>query len=118
MRRVIVWAAKLAVIGVLAMVGTGTFDDDAGQSDDSAKIQTYKAVFDVAKDGRTQVTETLQVEFPYSKHGIFRFFDTWDAPNPKARLIPTNISVTRDGMVEPWGSHIWPWFSTSERRAR
>ena len=102
MRRVIVWAAKLAVIGVLAMVGTGTFDDDAGQSDDSAKIQTYKAVFDVAKDGRTQVTETLQVEFPYSKHGIFRFFDTWDAPNPKARLIPTNISVTRDGMVEPW----------------
>ncbi|MFN8106615.1 MAG: DUF2207 domain-containing protein [Nocardioidaceae bacterium] len=102
MRRVIVWAAKLAVIGVLAMVGTGTFDDDAGQSDDTANIQTYKAVFDVAKDGRTQVTETLQVEFPYSKHGIFRFFDTWDAPNPKARLIPTNISVTRDGMVEPW----------------
>ncbi|MCO5325175.1 MAG: DUF2207 domain-containing protein [Nocardioidaceae bacterium] len=102
MRRVIVWAAKLAVIGVLAMIGTGTFDDDAGQSDDSAKIQTYKAVFDVAKDGRTQVTETLQVEFPESKHGIFRFFDTWDAPNPKARLIPTNISVTRDGMVEPW----------------
>ncbi len=102
MRRVIVWAAKLAVIGVLAMIGTGTFDDDAGQSDDSAKIQTYKAVFDVAKGGRTQVTETLQVEFPESKHGIFRFFDTWDAPNPKARLIPTNISVTRDGMVEPW----------------
>ena len=102
MRRVIVWAAKLAVIGVLAMVGTGTFDDDAGQSDDTANIQTYKAVFDVAKDGRTQVTETLQVEFPESKHGIFRFFDTWDAPNPKARLIPTNISVTRDGMVEPW----------------
>ena len=102
MRRVIVWAAKLAVIGVLAMIGTGTFDDDAGQSDDTANIQTYKAVFDVAKDGRTQVTETLQVEFPESKHGIFRFFDTWDAPNPKARLIPTNISVTRDGMVEPW----------------
>ncbi|MEZ5161105.1 MAG: DUF2207 domain-containing protein [Marmoricola sp.] len=42
------------------------------------------------------------MEFPESKHGIFRFFDTWDAPNPKARLIPTNISVTRDGMVEPW----------------
>ena len=102
MRRVIVWATKLVVIGVLLLIGTGTFDDDAGQSDDSAKIQTYKAVFDVAKDGRTQVTETLQVEFPESKHGIFRFFDTWDAPNPKARLIPTNISVTRDGMVEPW----------------
>ena len=42
---------------------------------DTATITSYVADSTVAKDGRITVTETLRVNFPDYKHGIFRFFD-------------------------------------------
>ncbi len=46
--------------------------------------------------------ETLTVDFPVSRHGIFRFFDTRDNPGSDSRVIPKDITVSRDGQPEPF----------------
>ena len=57
----------------------------------------------MAENGDLDVTETLTVDFPYyGKHGIFRFWDKVDDNNPHARLIPEDVTVTRDGSPEPF----------------
>ncbi|MDX6232546.1 MAG: hypothetical protein QOH68_1530, partial [Nocardioidaceae bacterium] len=69
---------------------------------DTATISSYDADFVVTKDGRLSATETLQVNFPDFKHGIFRFFDVQDPTDSHVRLVPSNITVTRDGQPEPF----------------
>ena len=68
-----------------------------GVEQDTATITNYVADFTVAKDGRINVTETLQVNFPDYKHGIFRFFDVQDPNDSHVRLVPHDIAVSRDG---------------------
>src|SRR4051794_34884856 len=74
----------------------------SGVEQDTATIDTFVADFTVAKDGRIDITETLQVSFPDYKHGIFRFFDVQDPSDSHVRLIPRGITVTRDGQAEPF----------------
>ncbi len=69
---------------------------------DTATITNYDADFVVTKDGRISVTETLDVNFPDYKHGIFRFFDVQDPSDSHVRLVPRNIQVSRDGQAEPF----------------
>lgn len=73
-----------------------------GTTTDTARITAYQADYTVAKDGRLTATETLQVDFPDFKHGIFRFFDVQDPGDSHVRLVPQDISVTRDGQAEPF----------------
>ena len=73
-----------------------------GVERDTATISDYDADFVVTEDGRITVTETLGVNFPDFKHGIFRFFDVQDPGDSHVRLVPRNISVTRDGQAEPF----------------
>ena len=42
------------------------------------------------------------MNFPDYKHGIFRFFDVQDPDDSHVRLVPRNITVTRDGQPEPF----------------
>lgn len=92
----------LGLVVLAAIVGFGALSIPADVKPDNATISDYKAVFDVGADGDLQVVETLAVDFPSfaDKHGIFRFFDTQDPNFPKHRLIPTDISITRNGEPE------------------
>ncbi|HMY09022.1 MAG TPA: DUF2207 domain-containing protein, partial [Marmoricola sp.] len=66
-------------------------------STDPAVVTNYTAHFEVDDKGALNATETLLVNFPVPKHGIFRFFDRQDPSDPKARLNPQDFSVTVDG---------------------
>ncbi len=69
---------------------------------DTARINSYVADFRVTSTGTIEVTETLRVNFPGYKHGIFRFFDVQDPNDSHVRLVPRDITVTRDGQPEPF----------------
>src|SRR6201990_968347 len=73
-----------------------------GVERDTATINSFVADFTVAKDGRIDITETLLVNFPDYKHGIFRFFDVQDPNDSHVRLTPPGITITRDGQAEPF----------------
>ncbi|MET3962772.1 putative membrane protein YgcG [Marmoricola sp. OAE513] len=92
----------LIVLAAVIAFGAVNIDTSTDEGTDSASITDYKADFTVAKNGDLTAVETLSTNFPASKHGIFRFFDTRDPNVPKNRLIPTDISVTRDGRDEPF----------------
>ncbi|GAA2052045.1 DUF2207 domain-containing protein [Williamsia deligens] len=92
------------VVGLLVAVGamfipllSGAGDDSGSPTTETARIVDYSADFRVAADGRLRATETLDVDFPVSKHGIFRFFDVVDPSDHHVRLVPEDIAVTRDG---------------------
>ncbi|WP_150116573.1 DUF2207 domain-containing protein, partial [Williamsia herbipolensis] len=87
------------IVALAAMFTPVVFasSDDAASGTESATITDYQAQFDVARDGTLRATETLRVDFPLYRHGIFRFFDVVDPNNPDARLVPKDIGVTRDG---------------------
>src|SRR5689334_1828754 len=94
------------VIGLLllvAAIGIGAVNlDTGGYTSETSTITDYRADFTVDADGTLSAVETLTVDFPVSRHGIFRFFDTRDPNFAKNRLIPYDIDVTRDGAPEPF----------------
>ncbi|MEZ5091256.1 DUF2207 domain-containing protein [Nocardioides sp.] len=100
------WLLRLAglvllAIGVLARVAP-TPDRAQTPEYDETTISDYRADFTVDDQGNLSVVERLSVDFPFSgKHGIFRFFDTRDENDLHARRVPEDISVTRDGSIEP-----------------
>jgi hypothetical protein len=101
MRKLVAGIFGLAVLAVI--VGIGAISTPgSGQASETATIRDYTADFTVGDDGDLRVVETLTVYFPVSRHGIFRFFDTLDNPGSKSRVIPRDISVTRDGQPETW----------------
>ena len=72
------WAGRgiaLLLLAGLVLFPAIRWPSLGGLEQDTATINSYVADFTVAKDGRINVTETLQVNFPDYKHGIFRFFD-------------------------------------------
>lgn len=104
MKRLVGTAIGLGVVAVLLCIpaffyGSGSVEP----SYEDTTITNYVADFTVAEDGDLEVTETLTVDFPvYGKHGIFRFWDKIDDNNPHARLVPEDVTVTRDGVDEPF----------------
>ena len=92
----------LVLLGAVIAIG-GIWIDTGGESvTDSARITDYRADFTVDEDGNLSAVETLRVNFPPGKHGIFRFFDQRDPNHDRNRLIPTDIRVARDGQNEPY----------------
>ena len=103
MRRWLVWLVALVILGGLVLFPALTYGRGSGSSDtDVATINDYSAEFTVARDGRLDVVETLQVYYPVYKHGIFRFFDLADPSDDRVRLVPHDVTVTRDGRAEPF----------------
>ncbi|MGL5858358.1 MAG: DUF2207 domain-containing protein [Angustibacter sp.] len=99
------WLLRVVLLGLLAVgiaasvVGSG---DQADAQPEDTTISRYDASFTVSRDGRLDVVEQLDVDFPVTgKHGIFRFFDTRDAADPHARRVPLGVAVLRDGQPEP-----------------
>ena len=104
MKRWLLWLVALVILGGLVLIPALTYGNGSGGSSeaDVARIDDYRAQFTVGKDGGLDVTETLQVNFPVYKHGIFRFFDLADPGDDRVRLVPKRITVTRDGQSEPF----------------
>lgn len=101
MRKLLAGLFGLAVLAVIIGIG-GIAIDTSTSSSETSTITDYTADFTVNADGEMDVVETLTVNFPISRHGIFRFFDTWDNPGTGARNIPKDVEVTRNGSSEPY----------------
>ena len=104
MKRLVGTAIGLGVIAFLLCIPAFFYGDgEVTPNTEDTTITSYVADFDVADNGDLDVTETITVDFPvYGKHGIFRFWDKIDPNNPHARLVPEDVSVTRDGSDEPF----------------
>ncbi|MCW2758513.1 MAG: hypothetical protein JWO46_2259 [Nocardioidaceae bacterium] len=89
-----------AVVLLMFFPALGSGIADSSSSTETAAITNYDAKFVVDKDGTLHAKETLDVNFPLYKHGIFRFFDVKDPSDDKVRLVPSNIKVTRDGQSD------------------
>ncbi|MGK2320373.1 DUF2207 domain-containing protein [Gordonia rhizosphera] len=63
---------------------------------DPVTITDYRATYDVSADGRMAATETITADFPYGRHGIFRFWDVTDATDSSIRYLPQDIHVALD----------------------
>src|SRR5215471_15019795 len=99
------WVGRLIALLVLCGVilfPAITWPSLGGIQSDTATITSYVSNSTVSKDGQMTVTETLQVNFPDYKHGIFRFFDVQDPNDSHVRLVPHDIQVSRDGQAEPF----------------
>jgi hypothetical protein len=99
------FVARVVVLVLLALaiaIGGIHIDTSTGATSESSAITNYRADFDVDEDGDLHAVETLTVDFPVSRHGIFRFFDTWDGGGDDGRLVPRDIEVLRDGQSEPY----------------
>jgi hypothetical protein len=97
MKRVVLTVAGLLAF-VVAVLLPVLVPDTADRTTEDTTITRYVADFTVDADGDLSARETLTVDFPSSgKHGIFRFFDQNDASAPRARRVPHDIAVTRDG---------------------
>lgn len=103
MKLFVVRVVGLFVLAAVIAFGVIRFDTSTAQAEvNSDTITNYKADFTIAPNGQMTAVETLSVRFPSPKHGIFRFFDTWDQNNDGHRLFPYDITVTRDGDPEPF----------------
>jgi uncharacterized membrane protein YgcG len=105
-RRVVIGAVVLTVtaIGLLWPVVGAWMERTADESSgvDTTSITRSVASYDVAADGTLSAVEELTVDFPVSRHGIFRYWDIADPADPGVRYMPTVTSVTRDGGPEPY----------------
>jgi hypothetical protein len=101
MKKLVAGLFGLVVLAVIVLIGAIPAPDTTG-SGETSTIHDYTADFTVDADGGMRVVETLTVDFPVSRHGIFRFFDTRDNPGLDTRVVPKDISVTRDGKPEPY----------------
>jgi uncharacterized membrane protein YgcG len=91
-------AAALLLLPVAASVTSGP----ASTAPDPVTISSYDARYEVSRDGVLTGTERIVADFPFGRHGIFRYWDLQDAGDPHVRLTPTDFEVTRDGQAEPY----------------
>ena len=75
------------------------------QATDTASISTYDAAMELSREGELVTVETIAVQMPGGKRGIFRIFDTAD-PRRANVTHPVEVDlVERDGQPEPY-THI------------
>ncbi|MDG3012018.1 DUF2207 domain-containing protein [Rhodococcus sp. D2-41] len=92
----------LTGIGLLWPLAEGTFGAGSVQpSTDPSVVTDYDATYQVAPDGHLEATETLVVDLPAGRHGIFRYFPAADPTDPHARILPTVTGITMDGASVP-----------------
>lgn len=96
------WVLRILVVGALALVAflppLSTVEQPAV---DTARIVSYTADMDLRRDGTLHATETIVVDMPPGKRGIFRIFDTADPRRRGVEHPVSDVSVERDGAPEP-----------------
>lgn len=94
----LVAAAALLFFPVLAAMTPSS----TSTAPDPVTVTTYDAHYSVDRNGVLTGTEKIVGDFPFGRHGIFRYWDLQDAGDPHVRLRPTDLTVTRDGNPEPY----------------
>jgi hypothetical protein len=95
--------ALLAAVGVLFIpVLAALAPSSTPTTPDPVTITSYDAHYRVDRHGVLTATETIVGDFPYGRHGIFRYWDLQDAADKHVRLRPRDFTVTRDGQPEPY----------------
>ncbi|MDO2380353.1 DUF2207 domain-containing protein, partial [Rhodococcus electrodiphilus] len=94
--------ALLAAAGLLWPLLAGLDTGEASEAADPARITNYSVDYAVDADGGLTATETVTVDFPADRHGIFRYWDVTTGADPHVRHIPEIVSVERDGEPEPY----------------
>jgi hypothetical protein len=98
MKRVVAYLVGLAVLLLLLFAPAAFYTwTDEGTSTEDTTITSYVATFDVDDQGDMDVVETLTVDFPSGKHGIFRYFDKTYQHDSHLRFVPHDVEVTMDG---------------------
>jgi hypothetical protein len=98
-------AGLLCLVVAIALGVTACSSPSSTSRDSEAVIvRDYVADFTVQVDGDLVVVETLTVEFPVLRHGIFRTFDTRGSHDADKKVAPEDLQITRDG--EPEGVEI------------
>ncbi|MFT3716453.1 MAG: DUF2207 domain-containing protein [Gordonia sp. (in: high G+C Gram-positive bacteria)] len=76
---------------------------------DPVTVNDYKADVTIARDGTLTATETVTAQFPYGRHGLYRYFDLASSYDKGVRFEPKDIHVTMDGAAVPtalsWEDH-------------
>jgi hypothetical protein len=95
-----------ALIAALALlfipVIAGLTPSSTSSAPDPVTITSYDARYAIDRAGVLTATETITADFPYGRHGIFRYWDLQDAGDKNVRLRPKDLQVTRDGQDEPY----------------
>ncbi|HJR90472.1 MAG TPA: DUF2207 domain-containing protein [Aeromicrobium sp.] len=104
MRRTAVRVGMLvAALAVLFIPVLAAFvPSSSSTTPDPVTITSYDAHYSVDSNGVLSGTETIVGDFPYGRHGIFRYWDVQDAGDKHVRLRPQDLTVTRDGSPEPY----------------
>lgn len=97
---VVAWLLRVLVVGaVLAVWFWGPF---VSTETETASISRFDAAMDLSRTGELRSLETIEVQMPGGKRGIFRTFDTADPRRANVEH-PVDIDwVERDGDPEPW----------------
>ncbi|MEO6606296.1 MAG: DUF2207 domain-containing protein, partial [Aeromicrobium sp.] len=94
--------ALLLTAGVLLVpVLIGLVPSASTTTPDPVSITNYAADYVVSADGTLAAKEVITADFPFGRHGIFRFWDLADPSDSRVRLVPKDIKVTLDGNSVP-----------------
>jgi len=101
-RTALTWLVRAVVVaGVAAVWFFPPLPQDA-TNDETATVSSYDAQMELSKEGDLRTTETIGVEMPNGKRGIFRIFDTAD-PRRSNVEHPVDVeAVERGGIDEPY----------------
>ena len=103
------WGRRVAALLIpLALIIIGLFwplvltgVSQPGTGSDPVWFSHYRADYEVNADGRVEVVETINAQFPGGKHGIFEFWDVAAPHDTHVRMIPTVTAVTLDDEPTP-----------------
>ncbi len=109
------WLIRLAVVVAFLLAWRAPSVSVLTRQSDAATVESYEAVYELAADGALVVTEQLVVDLPPGKRGIFRIFDTVDPRRSEVDHPVEVVSVTRDGVREPW---VWSESAAGTRTMR
>lgn len=89
--------ALLAALGVLIWPLIAAANPSGRDAIDPATVSDFTAVMKVDRDGTLHATETVTVDLPAGRHGIFRYWDLADGADPRGRAVPKDIEIKQDG---------------------
>lgn len=96
------WFLRALVLGALALVWFAPPLTSLDRPPDPASVTSYEVAMDLSADGTLRSAETVVVVLPAGKRGIFRVFDVADPRRPGVEHPVSDVTVTRDGVPEPW----------------
>ncbi|WP_203336239.1 DUF2207 family protein [Nocardioides limicola] len=97
------YAVTLTVLGVLLLaipLGIALVPSDDTPRHDPAQIRSLSAQFHLSDTGELRAHETLAVDLPGGRRGIFWWWDVTDTTDPQVRHRPKLDSVRRNGNKE------------------